>query len=565
MQLTNWLLLLGGLGMFLYGMSVMGDGLELAAGPRLRTLMEKLTKNKFRGVLVGAGTTSIIQSSSATTVMVVGFVNAGIITLYQAVGVIMGANIGTTVTGIMISIKIDIVAPIILFLGVALVMIKSFSKIRYYAQIMIGFGLLFMGLTLMKDAMIPLATDPTFTSLVARFTNPFLAVLAGAGITAVIQSSSASVGILQALASQGGLPLDTTAFILFGQNIGTCVTALLASIGTSKTARRAAVVHLLFNVIGTVLFMAIILVPRLFGIPTLIELIEQFLPSGTWNAAHTVFTPGMEMAQIAAIHVVFNVVNTTLLLPFSNLLVRASTFLVPGKDKVEIAPLRLEFLDKLILSTPSVAVLQVIKETERMALTARENINLAIALLFNPNAKHKEDTIRQSYENEKLLNYLNDQITEYLIHINALELGDDDSQKTGSLFHVVNDLERIGDHCENLVELSQQLNAQDMKFSEGAVQELQKVIDKVMNMVNGAIKVFDEEQFTPELLDHLDFWEEEVDLMTAEFKQNHIERLNKHICSPKVGMAFIEALTNLERIADHATNIAFSDKNSAYK
>ena len=232
---------------------------------------------------------------------------------------------------------------------------------------------------------------------------------------------------------------------------------------------------------------------------------------------------------------------------------------------MEIAPLRLEFLDKLILSTPSVAVLQVIKETERMALTARENINLAIALLFNPNAKHKEDTIRQSYENEKLLNYLNDQITEYLIHINALELGDDDSQKTGSLFHVVNDLERIGDHCENLVELSQQLNAQDMKFSEGAVQELQKVIDKVMNMVNGAIKVFDEEQFTPELLDHLDFWEEEVDLMTAEFKQNHIERLNKHICSPKVGMAFIEALTNLERIADHATNIAFSDKNSAYK
>jgi len=565
MQITNWLLLMGGLAMFLYGMGVMGDGLELAAGPRLRTLMEKLTKNKVRGVLVGAGTTSIIQSSSATTVMVVGFVNAGIITLTQAVGVIMGANIGTTVTGIMISIQVDLIAPVILFVGVVLFMIKSLGKIRYFAQIMIGFGLLFMGLTLMKDAMIPLATDPTFTSLVARFTNPFLAVLAGAGVTAVIQSSSASVGILQALASQGGLPLSSTAFILFGQNIGTCVTALLASIGTSKTAKRAAVVHLLFNVFGTVLFVGILLIPRLLGLPTLVELIEHFLPSGTWNAAHTVFTPGMEMAQIAAIHVIFNVVNTAILLPFSNLLVRAATFLVPGKDKLELAPLHLEFLDKRILSTPSIAVLQVIKETERMALTARTNIELAISTLFTPSDKRNNDTIRQVYENEKLIDYLNDQVTEYLISVNALELGDGDSQKTGALFHVVNDLERIGDHCENLVELSQQLSAQNLKFSDDAVLELRKVIDKVMGMVDGAIKVFDDEKFTPELLGHLDLWEEEVDRMTTEFKQNHIERLNKHICSPKVGIVFIEALTNLERIADHATNIAFSDKNSAYK
>lgn len=343
MQLANWFLLLGGLGMFLYGMNVMGEGLELAAGSRLRLLMEKLTRNKIRGMLVGAGATGIIQSSSATTVMVVGFVNAGMMTLYQAVGVIMGANIGTTVTGIMISVKVDAIAPVILFVGVGLVMVKTLNKIRHYAQIMIGFGLLFMGLTLMKDAMEPLSADPAFSALLGQFSNPFLAVLIGAAVTGVIQSSSASVGILQALSLQGGLPLGTSVFILFGQNIGTCVTALLSSIGTGKTARRAAIVHLLFNVIGTVIFMVLILVPRAFGIPTLVELVERFLPGGTWNADATVFTPGMEMAQIAAVHVIFNVVCTAVMLPFSNWLVKISMLIVPGENKPEVKPVKLEY------------------------------------------------------------------------------------------------------------------------------------------------------------------------------------------------------------------------------
>ena len=423
--------LAGGLGLFLFGMKLMGDGLEMAAGSKLRGMIERLTKNKYMGALVGLVVTAVIQSSSATTVMVVGFVNAGLMNLAQAVGVIMGANIGTTVTGVMIAINLTAIAPIAVLIGVVMISFIKRNSVKHIGQIIAGFGILFMGMKMMSTAMEPLSESEVFTSLMTSFSNPLLGVLVGLVFTAIIQSSSASVGVLQALGAAGAITLPSAIYVIYGQNIGTCVTALISSVGTSKTARRTAVVHLMFNVFGAILF---IVISMLFPFAELVQRIA----------------PGSVMAQISIVHVIFNIVCTAIMLPLSSLLVKVACKVIPGSDPVKSSN-SLAYLDARILSTPPVAVAQLFKEVDRMGQLAKETLGMAMdALITQDNTK-----VDQIYENENTINFLNRGIAEYLVKINGLDLEDYDRQALGSMYHVISDMERIGDHSENLCELAQ--------------------------------------------------------------------------------------------------------------
>ena len=464
MDLTHILQLLGGLGLFLFGMKLMGDGLELVAGSKLRSLLEKLTSNPLLGVLVGVVVTGAIQSSSATTVMVVGFLNAGLLKLEQAVYVIMGANIGTTVTSFLIGLKISYLAPIAVFAGIMLLMITKKKLFQHIGMVIIGFGILFTGMESMSGAMKPLAQMPEFASLMTKFSNPVLGILAGAVLTAVIQSSSASVGIIQALAASGAVNLGGVIYILFGQNIGTCATALLASIGTNRSGKRAALIHLMFNVIGTLLF-----IPICLFFPY-VELIEGFVAD-----------PKM---QISVAHIIFNIVSTAVLLPFAQLLVKLAHTLPPGHDAAD-APLRLQFPDERMLNPPAIAVAQVTKEVERMAAIARNNFGLAMEVFFKPN----RETMQQIKQNEQVLNFLNHSITSYLVKIHAMELLEEDNRMIGSMFHVVNDLERIGDHAENILEYSQNFE-NGVPFSGDAVTEMRDMSGRVLKIVDEALAFF---------------------------------------------------------------------------
>ena len=427
MGIEHVLQLLGGLGLFLFGMKLMGEGLETVAGSRLKSLLERITSHPLLGVLVGLVVTGAIQSSSATTVMVVGFLNAGLLKLSQAVYIIMGANIGTTVTSFLIGLKVNDLALVALFIGMVLMMFFSKKLAQHIGMVVVGFGILFTGMNMMSGAMSPLKDEPVFIELMGSFSNPVLGILAGAVLTAIIQSSSASVGILQALASSGAVSLGGVIYILFGQNIGTCVTAMLASIGTNRAGKRAAMIHLMFNVIGTLVF-----IPICLFLPY-VELIEGLTAD--------------PKLQISFAHIGFNIVATLLLLPFAKLLVRLAEKLVPGKD-AEYEEMRLHYLDERILGTPSIAVAQVLKEVERMAQIARQNFALSMQTFFKPSS-----TVNQQIkQNEQVLNYLNHNITGYLVKIHALDLLESDSRRVGSLFHVVNDLERIGDHAVNIAE-----------------------------------------------------------------------------------------------------------------
>ena len=367
MQIADVMMLLGGLGLFLYGMKLMGDGLEMAAGSRLKRIVEKLTRNKYMGALVGLIVTMIIQSSSSTTVMVVGFVNAGLMTLAQATGVIMGANIGTTVTGLLIAIKLNDLAPIAIFIGVVLMVFVKKTSYKHVGQIIAGFGILFMGMTNMGDALAPLSESQMFKDMMSTFSNPLVGVLIGLVFTAIIQSSSASVGVLMALAGQGVVPIESAVFVVFGQNIGTCVTAVLSCIGTNRTAKRTATVHLLFNVIGATLFICISL----------------FTPFISWVK---LAAPDNILMQISIVHITFNVVTTAILLPLSGFLVKLACFVIPGQDEKREAN-SLKYLDSRILKAPPIAVAQVLKEVARMGDLARKNYLMSMDMLFSGNTE----------------------------------------------------------------------------------------------------------------------------------------------------------------------------------
>ena len=527
----------GGLGLFLFGMKLMGDGLEMAAGSKLRGMIERLTKNKYMGALVGLVVTAVIQSSSATTVMVVGFVNAGLMNLAQAVGVIMGANIGTTVTGVMIAINLTAIAPIAVLIGVVMISFIKRNSVKHIGQIIAGFGILFMGMKMMSTAMEPLSESEVFTSLMTSFSNPLLGVLVGLVFTAIIQSSSASVGVLQALGAAGAITLPSAIYVIYGQNIGTCVTALISSVGTSKTARRTAVVHLMFNVFGAILF---IVISMLFPFAELVQRIA----------------PGSVMAQISIVHVIFNIVCTAIMLPLSSLLVKVACKVIPGSDPVKSSN-SLAYLDARILSTPPVAVAQLFKEVDRMGQLAKETLGMAMdALITQDNTK-----VDQIYENENTINFLNRGIAEYLVKINGLDLEDYDRQALGSMYHVISDMERIGDHSENLCELAQTLKKSKQKFSPWAVEQATEMRNRVEAMLEEALQMFASRETQPQMAADINRREEIIDDATQELKDLHIERLNQGKCSVVAGTVFMDMLTNLERIADHCTNIAYSMTN----
>lgn len=526
---------LGGLGLFLYGMNLMGIGLQKAAGDRLKKLIEVLTNNRLMGVIVGALVTMIIQSSSATTVMVIGFVNAGLMTLAQAAGVIMGANIGTTVTAQLIAFNLTDFAPIAVAVGVGIWIATSKKKAKSIAEILIGFGILFMGMDMMGSGLKPLADMPVFTNIMISLKNPILGMLVGLGLTAIIQSSSASIGLLQALAGQGLVQMDVAFPILFGENIGTTTTALISSIGANKTAKRAAVIHFLFNLIGTIIFMTILRHPI------------EFLV--------TKISPLDVKRQIANAHTLFNLINVIIQLPFANLLVKIAQAIVPGDDKLEVQEAK--FLDPRIVETPSIALGQVKKEILRMGSLALDNLN-KVRYAF---VEERYENIDLVLEQEQKINRLQREITDYLVMLSNAPISDEEHKRVNIFYNIINDIERVGDHAENIAELAMERRDNNFPFTDQAIGELHEIFDKVSEAFQQALEAFksNNEALAKGVLK----LEDEVDILERQNRANHIERLNKGQCLTGSGIIFLDAISNLERMADHSSNIALFilDKN----
>lgn len=519
--------LIGGLGLFLYGMKLMGDGLENAAGEGLKSILEKATSNKFMGVLVGAVVTAVVQSSSATTVMVVGFVNAGLMNLSQAVGVIMGANIGTTVTAQLVAFKLDTIAPIFVGIGVAIVMFSKSTKRREFGNIILGFGILFMGMGIMGDAMKPIAQSQQFKDLIIAIgDNWAIGIVAGLAMTAVVQSSSATTGILIALAGTGSIDMSIAIPVILGCNIGTCVTALLASIGTSKTARKAAIIHLCFNVIGTLIFIPL-------RVP-LAQLVQYISPLNTQR-------------QIANAHAVFNITNTIILLPLSKYLILIANKVIKGEDEIERVGAK--FIDDRLLETPVIALGQVIKEVLRMANKAKENVEIAIKA-FESN---DEKLVEKVYKNEKIINILEQEITTYLVKLSKTEVSDKQKGIIASTFHVVNDIERIGDHAENIADLTSEKIIKKLEYTDEALEELKQMYDYTIHSLQLAIESY--ENNDPNKVEELLNVEQRIDTLEREFRSSHIRRLNEGTCTATAGAVYLDIISNLERIGDHSTNI----------
>lgn len=536
MSVANILSMAGGLGLFLFGIRTMGDGLENAAGAKLKRMLEVLTGNRFLAVLVGFVVTAIIQSSTATTVMVVGFVNAGMMSLAQAVGVIMGANIGTTVTSLLIALNFSSVAAASVLVGVILMLASKKTVVKNLGAIFTGFGLLFLGIDMMSDSMAPLRDSAGFMNFIVTVSEsplrPLFGIILGIVMTAVLQSSSASVGVLQTLAMQGLVPLKFSVFVLFGQNIGTCLTALLSTVGAKKNSKRAAVIHLLFNLIGTGIFILIAL------LTPYVEWIEKLSPD--------------PMAQIAISHIVFNIVSTVVMFPFAKALVKLSCLLVPGKDDSE-SEMHCKFIDDRLLNTPPFAVMQVSKEVARMAKLARDNFETSAHALINRSDKDLDKVM----ENEEIINYLNHHITSYLVKLNALDITDSDSDYIARVFHAINDIERVGDHAINLAEAAQHNIGEGLKFSDPAREELNQLCGSVVTLLERSMAAFDNQSLSDNEAKELSDLEEHIDDLTLECQDSHIFRLNRKECNTEAGMLYLNTITDFERVGDHAINIAF--------
>lgn len=535
MGITDVLALLGGLALFLYGMQMMSTGLEAAAGNRMKSILEKLTSNRIKGVLVGAAITAVIQSSSATTVMVVGFVNSGLMTLKQAVWVIMGANIGTTITGQLIALDIGAIAPLFAIAGVGAIMFIKSEKVHHISSIFAGLGILFMGMDMMGAAMSPLKESEAFISLMTKFDNPLLGILVGALFTAVIQSSSASVGILQALASTGMIPLSSAVFVLFGQNIGTCITAVLASIGMKVNAKRTTVIHLLFNIIGTVLFTVICLVT----------------PYVTWIEA---MTPGDPVAQIANAHTVFNIVTTLLLLPFGTHMANIAVRILPDSKKADDKDLRLKYIrpfeSSYAIGHSAVAVSQVRDEVNRMRDMVAKNISDS----FDSLVQYDEKLRKKVSEREEYIDFLNKGISEYIVSLMASEMNMSDSRKINGYYAIISNLERIGDHAVNLAEYGDDMRKWEIDFSDTVKEELNEMKAQCIAALDNLKEVTSEN--VERILSQAVIIEQKTDDMRDKYFKKQMQRLKKGKCKPQSGIVFSEILTDFERMGDHALNIA---------
>mgnify|MGYP000440291600 FL=1 len=536
MSFGTILTMAGGLGLFLFGMELMSDSIEKVAGARLRRILEIFTTNRFMGMIVGIIFTGIIQSSSACTVMVVSFVNSGLMNLYQAAGVILGANIGTTITSQLVSFNLSKIAPLILLVGVVVMMFTKKEKVRKVAEVVVGFGILFVGLSTMSQAMANMKNEPQVVNLLMSLKNPFLATLMGFALTAIIQSSSVTVSIVLLLANQDLLPLPITLYIILGCNIGACATAMLASMTGKKDAKRAALIHLLFNIIGTVIIYIALFVAG----DQIVELIKSI------SADNGRF--------VANAHTLIKIAQVIMLFPFTGWLVKMTYLIVPGEDqKVGYREsYQLKYIGDKVVFNPATAVVEVIKELERMASLAEENLNRAMNALITLD----EEDIEEVYEVEKNINFLNHAITDYLVKINQTTLPIEDLNSLGALFHVVNDIERIGDHAENVADAARQRKEEGISISKEAQKELGDMLEMVNKIIRYAVEMFakSDESHMQEIVT----LEDQVDEKERELQKKHVERLTKGECSPEAGMIFSDIVSGLERVADHATNIAFA-------
>lgn len=539
MDITNILSLLGGLALFLYGMQMMSGGLEAAAGNKMKQILEKLTANRFLAVAVGAVITAVIQSSSATTVMVVGFVNSGMMSLSQAVWIIMGANIGTTITGQLIALDVGMLAPLFAFAGVAMVVFLKNPKAHHYGEILAGLGVLFIGMGMMSDSMRPLREVPEFVNLMTTFSNPIIGIAVGAIFTAVIQSSSASVGILQSLASNGLIGLGDAVFVLFGQNIGTCITAVLAAIGTSKNAKRTTVIHLTFNIIGTTVFTMICL---LFPLTAFVES----------------FTPGNAPAQIANMHTLFNIVTTLLLLPVGQYLAKFAEKIMPdteadaAKEEGILSFTHEEFMrNNLQLGFSAVYLKQLGEEIGKMLQLAKDNVDLCFQAIIDKDL----GKVTKADQTEETIDLMNKELGRYISKILIHDKTGNDIEAIEEYFRMIGNIERIGDHAVNIGGYVHVMEKQGISFSEGAVEELHKMQD-ICESAMGLIVNMD--GATPEWLSKIAALEQQMDDMTVKYRNNHIERMKNGLCSELGCILFSELLTDFERMGDHMLNIAQS-------
>lgn len=532
--------LMGGLGLFVSGMNMMSRGIEKVAGNRLRGILEAFTKNRFLGLLVGLFFTAVIQSSSAATVMVVTFVNSGLMKLAEASGIILGANIGTTVTAMLVAFRFSAIAPFFVFVGAIMVNYVKKPIIRKTGEIVLGFGLLFVGISTMSAAMGALREIPEVITFFGNFTNPFLAVMLGLVITSVVQSSSVTVSILVVMASQGLVDLHICMFVILGCNIGACTSAVLAAAGGTKNAKRAALIHLLFNIFGTILMFVLIL---LFG-----EQIEEIIYCFSGH--------GQDAANlgrnIAWTHFLFKVFQVIVFYPFMNLIIKCTYLLVPGEDETEPAE---SFTLKYIghsLPNPAVAVYVAVQEMERMAHMAFQNLNLAVDCLI----ENDEEKRQRVFETERYIDYLDEQISDYLVKINQNTLPIADANMIAAYFHVVNDIERIGDHAESIAEIIPQLYENGIRLSESSQNELKEMMELINRILEESLDMF--VTGNTERMQEISDLEDTIDQMERNLQATHILRLNEGKCSAQAGIYFSDVVSGLERVGDHAINIAFS-------
>lgn len=535
MSIVTIFSLTGGLGLFLYGMKLMSEGLEKAAGARMRSILEFFTKNRFIGMLVGVVFTAIVQSSSATTVMVVSFVNSGLMTLAQAAGVIMGANIGTTVTSQLIAFNLSDVAPLFIMIGVVMVMFCNKVNVQKIGQVILGFGILFVGLSTMSGAMSSIKESPHIVALLSSLDNHVMGILVGFVITAILQSSSATVGIILLMATQGLLSYQICFFLILGCNIGSCVSALLASLGGKKDAKRAAWIHFLFNLVGS----AVLFIVLSFAINPIADMLFGL--------------SGDNMARaVANAHTLMKVAEVVILFPFMNLVVKATYAIVKGEDASPDDEFELQYIREGKVISPTTASVDVIREIEHMGKIALENLKAGMESLYSPDTEKIENV----YKRERYIDFLNEKITNYLVKMNQIDLPIQDSEMIGGLFHVVNDIERIGDHAENFADSAKMRINDDVEFSEKGLKQLQEMADSVMQILEYSIDMFSHknQEHMKEIL-HL---ENEIDDKEKKLLRSYVKRMRKNKCTPEAGMIFSDTISGLERVADHATNIAFA-------
>lgn len=534
MGINNIINLLGGLGLFLFGMKYMSDGLSQVAGNKMKSLLEKLTRNRFKGFLLGVLVTAIIQSSSATTVMLMGFLNAGIMDLAQATGVIIGANIGTTITAVLIAIDVSFIAPFCIFIGAAIALFSKKQTQRYIGQIILGFGILFFGLKYMSgdSAMGVLKTSEAFQSFITKANNPILGLLIGIVMCSVLQSSSASIGVLQVLAMQGIMPMSFAIYLIIGINVGSAMPLFLSAIGAKTNAKRAAVIYFLFDFVGMVIFMPV----------------AMFTPYADWLT--TVSDKGA--VQVAAGHIVFKVVTAVVLLPFVKAIVKISEKLVVEKEHE--TNMRFQYIDKKTSTNQFSTALQIGSEVERMAKLVRENFILACDGFLNSDISNQ----RKIKENEELINWLNHSISDFLVTVTSQTLSGDVSEYLGKLFHTITDLERIGDHALNIMERTSAALENNIGFTNAGLAEFKEIYDLDLELFDHSIAAFVNKRLPDDEEHLLHYMEDRIDALTIQAQDNHVERLREKKCHTSSGVIFTKALQDLERVGDHSYNIAWA-------